>query len=230
MLVGTQLDRGRYLDDPDAQVLSELLTPIAKAFLTDRGFECAVLAQQVFGGHGFVKEWGVEQIVRDTRIAQIYEGTNGIQAMDLIGRKVLGSGGKLLMGFTAMIDQFCQANEGGANADFIKTLASYNDEWVGLSMKIGEKAMENPDEAGAAAVDYLMYSGYVALAYFWARMAVLAQQKIAAAEGDTAFYQAKLMTARFYFDRLLPRTQAHKQAILSGSDNLMEMPEELFAL
>jgi hypothetical protein len=207
-----------------------LLTPIGKAFVTETGFEAANHGVQVFGGHGYIREWGMEQIVRDARIAMLYEGTTGIQAMDLIGRKVLGSGGKLLTGFTAMIDQFCRANEGGASADFIKTLATYNDEWVGLSMKIGEKAMENPDEAGAAAVDYLMYSGYVALAYFWARMAVLAQQKIAADEGDTAFYEAKLMTARFYFDRLLPRTQAHMQAILSGADNLMAMPEELFSL
>ncbi|MEJ2530995.1 MAG: acyl-CoA dehydrogenase C-terminal domain-containing protein [Halioglobus sp.] len=227
---GDIVDRGDEEQAKAADDLMALLTPIGKAFVTETGFEAANHGVQVFGGHGYIREWGMEQIVRDARIAMLYEGTTGIQAMDLIGRKVLGSGGKLLTGFTAMIDQFCQANEGGASADFIKTLATYNDEWVGLSMKIGEKAMENPDEAGAAAVDYLMYSGYVALAYFWARMAVLAQQKIAAGEGDTAFYEAKLMTARFYFDRLLPRTQAHMQAILSGADNLMAMPEEMFSL
>jgi len=227
---GDIVDRGDEEQARAADDLMALLTPIGKAFVTETGFEAANHGVQVFGGHGYIREWGMEQIVRDARIAMLYEGTTGIQAMDLIGRKVLGSGGKLLTGFTAMIDQFCRANEGGASADFIKTLATYNDEWVGLSMKIGEKAMENPDEAGAAAVDYLMYSGYVALAYFWARMAVLAQQKIAAGEGDTAFYEAKLMTARFYFDRLLPRTQAHMQAILSGADNLMAMPEELFSL
>jgi alkylation response protein AidB-like acyl-CoA dehydrogenase len=227
---GDIVDRGDEEQAKAADDLMALLTPIGKAFVTETGFEAANHGVQVFGGHGYIREWGMEQIVRDARIAMLYEGTTGIQAMDLIGRKVLGSGGKLLTGFTAMIDQFCQANEGGASADLIKTLATYNDEWVGLSMKIGEKAMENPDEAGAAAVDYLMYSGYVALAYFWARMAVLAQQKIAAGEGDTAFYEAKLMTARFYFDRLLPRTQAHMQAILSGADNLMAMPEEMFSL
>ena len=107
---------------------------------------------------------------------------------------------------------------------------TYKDEWLELSLKIGEKAMQNPDEAGAAAVDYLMYSGYVTLAYFWARMAVLSRQKIAAAEGDTAFYEAKVLTARFYFDRLLPRTLAHKQALLSGAENLMDMPEALFVV
>ena len=153
------------------------LTPIAKAFVTEAGFESANLGVQVYGGHGFIKEWGMEQIVRDARIAMLYEGTTGIQAMDLIGRKVLGSGGKLLLGFTEMIDEFCEANTGEEDAEFISVLTRYKDEWLELSMKIGEAAMENPDEAGAAAVDYLMYSGYVTLAYFWARMAVLAQQK-----------------------------------------------------
>ena len=227
---GDIVDRGDEEQAKAADDLMALLTPIGKAFVTETGFEAANHGVQIFGGHGFIREWGMEQIVRDARIAMLYEGTTGIQAMDLIGRKVLGSGGKLLVGFTSMVSQFCQENEGGPSADFIKTLASYNDEWVGLSMKIGEKAMENPDEAGAAAVDYLMYSGYVALAYFWARMAVLAQQKIDAGEGDSAFYEAKLMTARFYFDRLLPRTQAHMQAILTGADNLMAMPEEMFSL
>ncbi|HBM84284.1 MAG TPA: acyl-CoA dehydrogenase, partial [Halieaceae bacterium] len=152
----------------------------------------------------------------------------GIQALDLIGRKVLGSGGKLLMGFTEIIGAFCDANTDAADAQFTNALKTYKDEWLELSLKIGEKAMQNPDEAGAAAVDYLMYSGYVTLAYFWARMAVLSRQKIAAAEGDTAFYEAKVMTARFYFDRLLPRTLAHKQALLSGAENLMDMPDALF--
>lgn len=213
-----------------ADDLMSLLTPIGKAFMTEAGFEAANHGVQVFGGHGFIREWGMEQIVRDSRISTLYEGTTGIQSLDLLGRKVLGSGGKLLLGFTAMIDEFCEANEGEENADFVETLKTYKDEWLGLSMQIGESAMEDPEEAGAAAVDYLMYSSYITLAYFWARMAVLARQKIAAAEGDASFYEAKLMTARFYFDRLLPRTQAHKLALSSGAGNLMQMPEELFAL
>jgi hypothetical protein len=170
----------------------------------------------------------MEQIVRDARIAMLYEGTTGIQAMDLIGRKVLGSGGQLLMGFTQMIDEFCAANTDEADAEFISVLTRYKDEWLEMSLKIGERAMENPDEAGAAAVDYMMYSGYVTLAYFWARMAVIARQKIAEAEGDASFYEAKLMTARFYFDRILPRTLAHKESLQSGAENLMEMPEAMF--
>jgi alkylation response protein AidB-like acyl-CoA dehydrogenase len=213
-----------------ADDLMALLTPIGKAFVTESGFEAANLGVQVFGGHGFIREWGMEQIVRDARIAMLYEGTTGIQALDLLGRKVLGSGGKLLLGFASMIDEFCEANTDEADADFVNTLKAYKDEWLGLSMQIGESAMQNPDEAGAAAVDYLMYSGYVTLAYFWARMAVLARQKIASADGDASFYEAKLLTARFYFDRLLPRTLAHKQALLSGAENLMQMPEAMFQL
>ena len=171
----------------------------------------------------------MEQIVRDARIAMLYEGTTGIQALDLLGRKVLGSGGQLLMGFTEVMGAFIDANDDDSVKEFIEPLAAYKDEWLGISLKIGERAMENPDEAGAASVDYLMYSGYVVLAYFWARMAVIAQQKISAGEGDTSFYEAKLMTARFYFGRLLPRTGAHKDALLSGADNLMAMPEAMFA-
>ena len=225
---GDIVHRGTEEEAKAADDLLALLTPIAKAFVTETGFEAANLGVQVYGGHGFIKEWGMEQIVRDARIAMLYEGTTGIQALDLIGRKVLGSGGKLLMGFTEMMGAFCDANTDEADASFINALKCYKDDWLELSLKIGEKAMQNPDEAGAAAVDYLMYSGYVTLAYFWARMAVLARQKIAAAEGDTAFYEAKVLTARFYFDRLLPRTLAHKQALLSGAENLMDMPEALF--
>jgi alkylation response protein AidB-like acyl-CoA dehydrogenase len=207
-----------------------LLTPIAKAFVTETGFEAANLGVQIYGGHGFIREWGMEQIVRDARISMLYEGTTGIQALDLLGRKVIGSGGKLLLGFTALIDEFCAANDGPEDAEFVSVLKAYKDEWLALSMKIGESAMKNPDEAGAAAVDYMMYSGYVCLAYFWARMAVLARHKIAEADGDVAFYEAKVMTARFYFDRLLPRTLSHKNMILSGAGNLMQMPVEMFAL
>jgi len=213
-----------------ADDLMSLLTPIGKAFLTEVGFESANHGVQVFGGHGFIREWGMEQIVRDSRIAMLYEGTTGIQSLDLLGRKVLGSGGKLLLGFTAMIDEFCEANAGEDNADFVEALKAYKDEWLGMSMEIGKAAMEDPEEAGAAAVDYLMYSGYVTLAYFWARMAVLSRQKIAAAAGDTSFYEAKVMTAQFYFDRLLPRAEAHKRALSSGAGNLMQMPQEMFAL
>ena len=226
--LGDVLEAGDEARAKSADDLMALLTPIAKAFTTEVGYEAANLGVQVYGGHGFIKEWGMEQIVRDARIAMLYEGTTGIQALDLIGRKVLGSGGQLLMGFTEIIDAFCNENATDADKEFVSVLKGYKDEWLQLSMKIGERAMENPDEAGAAAVDYMMYSGYVTLAYFWARMAVLAREKIEEGDGDVSFYEAKILTARFYFDRLLPRTLAHKEALLSGADNLMDMPDALF--
>jgi hypothetical protein len=221
---GTQ-EQAKIADD-----LMALLTPIGKAFVTEVGFESANLGVQVFGGHGFIREWGMEQIVRDARIAMLYEGTTGIQALDLVGRKVLGSGGKLLLCFTSVIDEFCAAHDGAEYGEFVKPLIAHKQAWLDLSMKLGEAAMENPDSAGAGAVDYLMYSGYVTLAYFWARMAVLAQQKIAAADGDVSFYEAKVMTARFYFERLLPRTESLKVTMLASAGSVMDMPEALFQL
>jgi len=227
--LGDVVEKGDEAQARRADDLMALLTPIGKAFVTETGFEAANHGVQVYGGHGFIREWGMEQIVRDARIAMLYEGTTGIQALDLLGRKVLGSGGKLLMGFTEVMGQFIAENEDEAVKEFTEILSWYKDDWLTVSLKIGERAMENPDEAGAASVDYLMYSGYVVLAYFWARMAVVAQAKIAAGEGDTAFYESKLHTARFYYQRLLPRAAAHREAFLSGADNLMAMPESMFA-
>ena len=226
---GDIVDKGTEEESKAADDLMSLLTPIAKAFMTETGYEAANHGIQVFGGHGFIQEWGMEQIVRDCRIAMLYEGTTGIQAMDLIGRKVLGSGGKLLTNFTAMIEELI-ASGTEEDKQFLEPLKAHSDEWLGLSMKIGEAAMSNPDEAGAAAVDYLMYSGYVTLAYFWAQMAIVARQKIAEGGEDKSFYEAKLMTAEFYFQRLLPRTESLKATMLAGADNLMQMPEELFAI
>jgi len=226
--LGDILQHGDEEQSKQADDLMALLTPIGKAFLTEVGFESANLGVQVYGGHGFIREWGMEQIVRDARIAMLYEGTTGIQALDLVGRKVLGSGGQLLLTFTQIVDEFIAANEGGDNDEFIAPLKAAKDEWLEVSMKLGEAAMENADNAGAAAVDYLMYSGYVTLAYFWARMAVISRQKVAEGDGDVSFYEAKLMTARFYFDRLLPRKESLKTLIGVGSDSLMEMPEALF--
>jgi hypothetical protein len=222
-------ERGEGEAKQEAEDLMSLLTPIAKAFITESGYEAANLGVQIYGGHGFIKEWGMEQIVRDARIAMLYEGTTGIQALDLIGRKVLGSGGKLLMGFTKRIHKFCEDHKDNGVQAFVEPLARYNKEWGELTMKIGEAAMENPDEAGAAAVDYLMYSGYVTLAYFWAQMAAVANEKLEAGTDEKAFYEAKIHTAHFYFDRLLPRALMHKESMLSGADNLMEMEEALFA-
>ena len=215
-----------------ADNLMALLTPIAKAFVTELGFEAANHGVQVLGGHGYIREWGMEQIVRDARIALLYEGTTGVQAMNLIGHKVLGSNNKLLMDFTAIMGDFCQGEHPEQVADYIDTVNALKDEWLTLSLSIGEKAMQNADEAGAASVDYLMYSGYVVLAYFWAQLASTAARLLdnPARAADADFMRAKLMTAEFYFKRLLPRAQGHKLAIEGGAEPLMQMPEALFAV
>ncbi len=215
----------------EAEDLLAFLTPICKAFMTDTGLEVTNHGMQVFGGHGFIREWGMEQLVRDCRIAPIYEGTNGIQALDLLGRKVLGSQGKLLRGFTKIVHKFCAANAGHPQLkDFVEQLDGLNQQWGELTTRVGMAAMKNPDEVGAASVDYLMYSGYIILAYLWLRMALVAQAQLDSGTGDGDFCRAKLATCEFYFKRLLPRTAAHRAAIEAGSDCLMKLPAELFAL
>jgi len=230
-----QVDIVKYSPDPEAReradALLAFLTPIAKAFMTEAGFEAANLGLQIYGGHGYIAEWGMEQNVRDARISMLYEGTTGVQALDLLGRKVLQTQGEALKGFTKIVHRFCQAHEGDqALGEFVAPLAKLNREWGELTMKIGMAAMKNPEEVGAASFDYLMYSGYVCLAYFWADMARVAAAKLATGSGDAAFYTAKLQTARFYYQRILPRTRAHVETMLSGAGNLMSMAESDFAL
>lgn len=214
----------------EADELLSFLTPIAKAFLTETGIEAANLGMQVFGGHGYISEWGMEQIVRDARIGSIYEGTTGIQALDLLGRKVLMTQGESLKRFTKKVHVFCK--EHGDNkelAEFIEPLAAFNKEWGELTMKLGSAAMKDREEVGAASYDYLMYSGYGVFAYLWAEMAEVAQRKLAEGTSDEAFYTAKLQTARFYFKRMLPRAKAHADAMVSGADSLMDIEEAHFA-
>ncbi|MDG9671099.1 acyl-CoA dehydrogenase C-terminal domain-containing protein [Hahella sp. CR1] len=214
----------------EADELMGFLTPIAKAFLTEIGYESANLGMQVYGGHGFISEWGMEQIVRDTRIALMYEGTTGIQALDLLGRKILMTQGESLKRFTKLVHVFCKEQAENAEMnEFVEPLAKLNKEWGDLTMKIGMAAMKNRDEVGGASVDYLMYSGYAVLAYFWARMALVAQQKLAEGTTETGFYTAKLQTARFYFKRILPRTLSHAQSALNGANCMMDMEVENFA-
>ncbi|ROU01995.1 acyl-CoA dehydrogenase [Marinobacter sp. R17] len=206
------------------------LTPIAKAFLTEIGYESANLGMQVFGGHGFISEWGMEQNVRDARIGMIYEGTTGIQALDLLGRKVLMSQGESLKGFTKQVHVFCKENADNEQLkEFVEPLQAINKEWGDLTMKIGMNAMKNRDEVGAASVDYLMYSGYAVFAYLWARMAKVALDAMAEGTSEEAFYNAKVQTARFYFKRLLPRSKGHAESMLAGADSLMDLPEDHFA-
>lgn len=213
-----------------AETKLALLTPIAKAFLTELGLECTSHGVQVFGGHGFIKEWGMEQLMRDTKISCIYEGTTGIQALDLLARKVLGSKGQILKAFASEVTQFCiESAENDAMQEFIQPIMAFGGDWQKMTESIGAKAMKNPDEIGAASVDYLMYSGYVTLAYFWAKMAKTAQDKLAQGSDDDAFYQAKIKTARFYFQRILPRAKGHAACVENGGLSMMELTEDEFS-
>ena len=223
----------KELHHPDEAVRAEsadilaLLTPIVKAFLTDNGYSATTQCQQVFGGHGYIKEWGMEQHVRDARINMIYEGTNGIQSLDLLGRKVLGNQGASLKKFGKQIEALVKAEMGNeAMAEFIQPLADIGQKVTQLTTELGMKAMSNADEVGAASVDYLRVAGHMVFSYFWARMAQVALVEIAKAEAAAQrpdpFYKAKLQTARFYFARLLPETAGLIRSARSGSEVLMD--------
>jgi len=196
------------------------------AFLTGNGLYATNIALQVFGGHGYVREWCMAQYVRDARINLIYEGTNGIQALDLIGRKVLQDGGKNLKVFGELVRELIETegtNE--AMAEFINPLADLAGKVEKFTMEIGMKAMQNQDEAGAASVDYLRVIGHLVIGYFWARMAKVALDKVDT--GDD-FYKAKLAVARFYFAKLMPETAARIRSARAGAATLMDLEAELF--
>ena len=222
--VGQQLDIAKYAEDTDerdaAQRQVALLTPVAKAFFTDNGLESCVLGQQVFGGHGYIREWGQEQLVRDVRIAQIYEGTNGIQALDLLGRKVVADGGQTLAAFATQIRQFSET-EPPFRQPLLKALGELED----LSQWLCEQARRDPNAIGAASVEYLQLFGYVAYAYMWSRMAAVARDSLVQ---DPAFYGAKLASAGFFFERLLPRTLSLSASIRAGSASLFELDAAQF--
>ncbi len=208
-----------------ADALLGFVTPIVKACLTEWGVECTYHALQCFGGHGYIAEHGMEQFARDARITTLYEGTTGIQALDLMGRKVLQQRGAGLQLMVAMIDAFCLANADNASvAEFIAPLRAVTIEWQQLTASIGQRASIDADEIGAAAYDYLFYSGYVALAYWWVRAVIAAE----VSPHSAGFKAAKLDTARFYFARILPRTAMHKAAIESGAASLMAMAPDRF--
>jgi alkylation response protein AidB-like acyl-CoA dehydrogenase len=228
----TALMIDKELHHEDAAVRQEaddqvaLLTPIVKAFLTDNAWIATSHCMQVFGGHGYIREWGMEQYVRDARINMIYEGTNTIQSLDLLGRKVLGDNGAKLKKFGKIVTEFVE--EEGTNEamqEFVNPLAELGEKVVKLTTEIGMKAFGNQDEVGAAAVDYLRVAGHLVMGYFWARMAKVALEK--QGSGDP-FYTAKLATARFYFAKLLPETASLIRTARAGLKPLMEMDEALF--
>ncbi|MDB6061293.1 MAG: acyl-CoA dehydrogenase [Verrucomicrobiaceae bacterium] len=228
--VGIQLDIAKFGDGETRQLAENkvaLLTPIAKAFLTDKGFEGCVLGQQVFGGHGYVREWGMEQLVRDARIAQIYEGTNGIQAMDLIGRKVLANNGRFLLEMRTEIIAFCDAAAADHIDEFIAPVRASIKTLEKVTFGIIEAAQKNPDAVGAAAVDYLNVFGLAMYAYLWARTAQVAKAKLTQ-DGD-GFYQSKLHTAQFYMVHCLPQIDGLARSISGGPDSVMALSAEHFA-
>jgi hypothetical protein len=230
LLIDQQLNHTDEKVRAEASEEVAMLTPIVKAFLTDNGWTATSACLQVLGGHGFIREWGMEQYVRDARINMIYEGTNTIQSLDLLGRKVLGDNGAKLKAFGKLIETMVEAegtNE--AMAEFINPLADLGEKVTKLTMEIGMKSFQSADEAGAAAVDYLRIIGHLVYGYFWAKMARVALERIEA-DGDAVdpFYTAKLATARFYFARLMPETAGLIRSARAGASSLMALPAELF--
>jgi alkylation response protein AidB-like acyl-CoA dehydrogenase len=233
--VSQALDAEKTSEDPEVRAAAAdfvaLLTPVVKALFTDLGFEAANLAIQVHGGHGYIRETGVEQFARDARIAQIYEGANGIQALDLVGRKMPAHMGRLLRAFFHPVDDLIKTS--GKSQD--KTITAFSgamqQAFGGLQMATGtiaQKGMKDPEEAGAAATDYLRLLGLVAIGYTFLKAAMLAQARLEAGEGDAAFYKAKLATAAFFFDRVLPGATAAFLAINSGKASTMALEIDAF--
>ena len=206
-----------------------LMTPVIKGVLTDKGFEHAVMAQQVFGGHGYIEEHGMSQFVRDARIAMIYEGANGIQALDLVGRKLALNGGRAVQAFFKEVGEFCEANRSDENlAPFTKGIKKGLNDLQAATMWLMQNAMAKPDNAGAASTDYLHLFGLVALGYMWGRMVKASQEKLAAGAEDAAFHDNKIVTARYFMERVMPETSAHLARISTGADTMMALQAEAF--
>ena len=222
MLLEQELNHPEDKVRKDAGEMLALLTPIVKAFITDNGWTATSTCLQVFGGHGYIKEWGMEQFVRDSRINMIYEGTNTIQSLDLLGRKILGNNGATLKKFGKLVAQLVE--EEGVNekmSEFITPIAVLGEQMTKFTTEIGFKGFQNPDEVGAAAVDYLRVAGHMVFGYFWARMAQVALREMAAGNPDP-FYLAKVQTARFYFAKLFPETATLMRTARSGAAALMD--------
>ena len=221
-----QTEEERQLADD----LIGLMTPVIKGYGTDKGYDVANNMQQVYGGHGYVKEWGMEQFVRDSRIAMIYEGTNGVQAMDLCGRKLGSKGGRAVQAFFAMIDEeIAAAKENEALADIATKLEKALGEQKAATMWFMQNAMQNPNHLGAGAHHYMHIMGIVTLGFFWLKMAKVANENLAGEPEDRAFYEAKMTSAAYYAERFLPDAGALRRKLEAGSENMMALPEEAFA-
>ncbi|AWC25567.1 Acyl-CoA dehydrogenase [Aminobacter sp. MSH1] len=223
----------RSEDDAERQAADDhmgLMTPVVKGVLTDKGFEHAVMAQQVFGGHGYIEEHGMSQFVRDARIAMIYEGANGVQALDLVGRKLGLNGGRAVQAFFKDVGEFCEANRGDEQmAPYTKALKKGLNDLQAATMWLVQNGMSNPDNAGAASTDYMHLFGLVALGYMWGRMVKTAQDKLATgANGSADFYETKLVTGLYFMERVMPETAAHLARLSTGSATMMALAAEAF--
>ncbi len=223
----------RSPDAADRQTAEDLLglaTPILKGVMTDKGFDHAVMAQQVYGGHGYIEEWGMSQYVRDARIAMIYEGANGIQALDLVGRKLAANGGRAVMALFKEVGDFCEANRNDETLSvYTKGIKKGLNDLQASTMWFMQNAMAKPDNAGAGSTDYMHLFGLVVLGYMWGLMAKAAQEGLASGDPSKAdFYQAKLVTARFYMERIMPETVLRKTRIEAGADSMMALAAEAF--
>jgi alkylation response protein AidB-like acyl-CoA dehydrogenase len=227
--IAKALDLETKSPDPEirqeAEDLVALMTPVVKALFTDLSFELSSMALQVYGGHGYIRDHGMEQLVRDARITMIYEGANGIQALDLVGRKLPAHMGRLMRAFFQPVQDFIDAHKDDAK---VKPLAEAFETLQQATMHIAQNGMRDPEEAGAAATDYLRLMGLVALGYMWARTAKVAEEKLPAANGDAGFYKAKLTTGQFFNERLLPQTGALFAAIKAGKESMMALEEAAF--
>ncbi|MGB9152748.1 MAG: acyl-CoA dehydrogenase C-terminal domain-containing protein [Alphaproteobacteria bacterium] len=231
--VGRELDvESKTTDDKTRANASDfvaLMIPVIKSFLTDTGFDVANLAVQIYGGHGYIRENGVEQYVRDARITQLYEGTNGIQALDLVGRKMAEDYGRLMRQFFYPVADFLAAEkDNGALAEFLPYFMSAFGKLQMATLTVATRGVGNPDEAGAAATDYLRLFALVAVGFMWLKMAKAAAQKLPVAGDRAPFYEAKLKTARFYFGRVLPQVNGLNLSIMSGAKPIMDFPAESF--
>ncbi|EPX84941.1 acyl-CoA dehydrogenase C-terminal domain-containing protein [Salipiger mucosus] len=225
------IDRAHRAGDAQAEGLVSLLTPVIKGFLTDKGFETTVLAQQTLGGSGFTREWGLEQFVRDARITMIYEGTNGIQALDLVGRKLATDGGKHVMGFFEMVKGFIAEHKGqdeAFDADFLEPLKAASKDLQAAGTFFMQKGMKAPDEALSGAYDFMHLFGHTCLGLMWARMGLASRKALAEGTGNAAFHETKLATGRYYMARQLPATKTHLARIESGAAPVMALDAEAF--
>ncbi|WP_296762855.1 acyl-CoA dehydrogenase C-terminal domain-containing protein [Sediminimonas sp.] len=224
------IDRAHRCDDAAADGLISLMTPVIKGFLTDEGFDATVRAQQTLGGSGFTREWGLEQFVRDTRITMIYEGTNGVQALDLVGRKLATDNGKHVMAFFEMVKSFIKENEGNEalKTDFLDPLKAASKDLQAAGTFFMQHGMKNPDDALAGSYDFMHLFGHVCLGLMWAKMARAAHETLEAGADDPAFYETKLATGRHYMARRLPATALHLARINAGGNTVMALDAEQF--